>query len=83
MIILCPVCNGRTCVKKGFYPDEPERIKCKACVNGVIYDFTGQTYTFPTYPTPGTTNPNGLSNLVQCNNCKTWYSPGSGHSCTV
>ncbi|SRR5258706_733907 len=49
---LCPVCKGKTVVKKGFYPDEPDRTDCKACFNGIIYgasdDYTW-TYTNPNY----------------------------------
>lgn len=74
---LCPVCKGKTNVKKGFYSDEPERTKCRACVNGVVYGVTNDYY-WSTIPltTPYAQSP---SNLSQCSACGAWYS--GTHQC--
>lgn len=35
----CPVCDGKTFVAPGFYPDEDPEFtpKCRACTNGIIW----------------------------------------------
>jgi hypothetical protein len=51
----CPICEGTTQVEKGFYPDDPTRTRCRACLQGVVYGQEADTpiFTAPEpYPLP-------------------------------
>ena len=72
----CPVCKGKLVVKKGFYPDEPERTKCKACLNGIVFGTVNEYIPIP--PTqPNYWQPFG--NMSQCPVCSSWYT--GVHNC--
>ncbi len=78
----CPVCKGKTIVKKGFYPDEPERIKCKACYNGIVFGMSDE-YTSIPFDSSRPYDPNyyqfQTNSLTQCASCRVWYS--GAHFC--